>query len=54
MRPTQTGADGRWSVTDPMTSHDSGSMRLRSPNLSAMKRRDPKTHLERGRILVVD
>jgi hypothetical protein len=38
MRLTQTGAGGR----------------LRSPNLSATKRRDPRTHFDPGRNLVVD
>jgi hypothetical protein len=41
-------------VTDLATSHNSGSYRLRSLNLSAMKRRDPRTHLESGRNFVVD
>jgi hypothetical protein len=41
-------------VTDLATSHNSGSYRLRSLNLLAMKRRDPRTHLEPGRNFVVD
>jgi hypothetical protein len=39
---------------DPVTSHDSGSCKLRSPNLSVTKSRDPRTHLESGRNLLVD
>jgi hypothetical protein len=54
MRPTQTGAGGRRPVPDPVTFGDSGSYRLRSPNLSVMKRMDPRTHLELGKNLVVD
>jgi hypothetical protein len=54
MRPTRTGAGGRRSVPDPITSHNLGSMRLRSPILSAINRMDPRTHLELGRNLVVD
>jgi hypothetical protein len=38
----------------PEAFYDSGSYKLRSPNLLAMKRRDPRTHLESGRNLVVD
>jgi hypothetical protein len=51
-RLTQIGAGGWWTMPDLMTSRDSGSCRLRSPNLSAMKRRDPRTHLEPKRNLV--
>jgi hypothetical protein len=53
-RPTQTGVGGRRLVPDPTTSGDSGSYRLKSSNLSVMKRRDPRTHLDPGRNLVVD
>jgi hypothetical protein len=41
-------------VPDPVTYDDSGSYKLRSLNLSAMKRRDPIIHLESRRNLVVD
>jgi hypothetical protein len=44
-RPIQTEVGGRQSVPDLVTSYDSGSCKLRSLNLSAMKRRDPRTHL---------
>jgi hypothetical protein len=54
MKPTQTGAGGRWPVPDPITSHDSGSYKLKSPNLSVRKRRDPITHLELRRNLVIN
>jgi hypothetical protein len=54
MRPTRTGAGGRWPVPDPMISHDLGSYRVRYPNLSVMNIRDPRNHLELGRNLVVD
>jgi hypothetical protein len=54
MRLTQIGASGRRLVPDSVTSVDSDSCRLRSPNLLAMKRRDPRIHLELGRNLVVD
>jgi hypothetical protein len=37
-----------------MTALDSGSCRLRSPNLSVINSRDPRNHLEPGRNLVVD
>jgi hypothetical protein len=53
-RPTQTKAAGRRPVPESVTSCDLGSYKLRSPNLSMMKRRDPRTHLEPGRNLVVD
>jgi hypothetical protein len=49
MRLTRTRASGRRPVPDLMTSRDSGSYRLRSANLSVMKRRDPRNHLELGR-----
>jgi hypothetical protein len=45
MRLTQTRAGGRRSVPNPMTLHDSGSYRLRSPILSIMNRRDHINHL---------
>jgi hypothetical protein len=54
MRLTRTRAGGRQSVPDLTTSHDSGSWRLGSPNLSATKGRDLRTHLEPERNLVVD
>jgi hypothetical protein len=54
MRPTQTEAGGRQLVPDLMTSRDSGSYKLRSPNLSVTKRRDPRNHLKPERNLVVD
>jgi hypothetical protein len=41
-------------MPDLETSRDSGSCRLRSPNLSVMNRRDPKNRLEPGRNMVVD
>jgi hypothetical protein len=41
-------------VPDPTTLRDSGSYRFRSPNLSVMKRRDPRNHLEPGKNLVID
>jgi hypothetical protein len=51
---TQTGASGKRSVFDPVISHDSGSCKLISPILSAMKSRDLKTNLKPGRNLLVD
>jgi hypothetical protein len=54
MRLTQSRAGGKLPMPDPMTFGDLGSCRLRSPNLSATKRRDPRTYLEAGRNLVVD
>jgi hypothetical protein len=53
-RPTRTGIGGTRLVPIPATSGDSGSCKLRSPNLSSMKSRDPRTHLEPGRNLLVD
>jgi hypothetical protein len=41
-------------VFDSVISCDSGYCNLRSPILSAMKSRDPKTNLEPGRKLLVD
>jgi hypothetical protein len=54
MRPTRIRAGGRQPVPDPTISSDSGSCRVRSPNLSVMNWRDPRDHLEPGRNLVVD
>jgi hypothetical protein len=54
MRLSQAEINRTRSVLDPATSHDSGFYKLRSPNLSAMKSRDPKTHLESGENLVKD
>jgi hypothetical protein len=53
-RLIRTGASGTRPVPDPAISNDSSSCRLRSLNLSAMKRRDARTLLELGRNLVVD
>jgi hypothetical protein len=41
-------------VPDLVTSHNSSSNKIRSPNISAMKRRDPKMHLEMGENLFED
>jgi hypothetical protein len=41
-------------MLDPMTSRDSGSCMLRSPNLLVMNGRDLRNHLELGRNLIVD
>jgi hypothetical protein len=54
MRLTRSGSSGRQSVPDPVTSLDSGSYRLRSPNVSVINSRDPRNHLEPGRNLVAD
>jgi hypothetical protein len=53
-RPSRTGAGGRWLVPDPVTSLDSDSCRLISPNLSVKNSREPRNHLELGRNFVVD
>jgi hypothetical protein len=53
-RPTRTKADGKRPVPDPATSNNSGSCTLRSLNLAATKSKDPRTHLEPERNLVVD
>jgi hypothetical protein len=42
------------SVPDPAISRDSGYCKLRSPILSAMKSRDPRTNLKPGRNLLVN
>jgi hypothetical protein len=54
MRPTQAEIGGTQEVPDPTTSLELGSYKLRSPNLSTMKSRDPKPHLELGENLFVD
>jgi hypothetical protein len=53
-RLTRIGVGERRPVPEPVTSDDSGSCKLRSPNLSATNSRDPRTHLELGRNLLVD
>jgi hypothetical protein len=54
MRLAQTGSGGRRLVPDPMTSRDSSSYRLRSPNLSVINSRDSRNHVESIRNLFVD
>jgi hypothetical protein len=53
-RLTRTKAGGKRSVSDPAISLGSGSYKLRSPILSAMKSRDTKTNIEPGKNLLVD
>jgi hypothetical protein len=49
-----TVADGNRSTSDPNIACGSGSCKLRSPILSMMKSKDPKTNLESGKNLVAD
>jgi hypothetical protein len=49
-----TGAGERRLVPDPATLLNSGSCRLRFPNLSVKNSRESRNHLEPGRNLVVD
>jgi hypothetical protein len=53
MRSTQAGVGGKWSVSGPVTSLGSGSYKLRSPILLAMKKSDPKTKLVPRRTLLI-
>jgi hypothetical protein len=53
-RPTRARISGTQSAPDSATSRGLGSCKLRSPHLSAMKSRDPKTHLESRENLFVD
>jgi hypothetical protein len=54
VRTTRTKIGGNRSAPGPEISCCSGSCKLRSPILSAMKCRDPKTNLESGKTLVAD
>jgi hypothetical protein len=53
-RLTRTGAGGRRPVPDPATLLNSGSDRLRFPNLLVKNIKQSINHLEPGRNLVVD
>jgi hypothetical protein len=54
MRPTQTGASGKQTMPDSVTSLDSSFCRIKFPNLSVKNSRESRNHLELGRNLVVD